>query len=73
MGLELTEAELSELASMPEITSIEEDVIAAPMLGESVPLIGASSGAFMGYSGTGQTVAILDTGVDKTIHISPVG
>lgn len=65
MGLELTEAELSELASMPEITSIEEDVIAAPMLGESVPLIGASSGAFMGYSGTGQTVAILDTGVDK--------
>lgn len=66
MGLEVTEVELDELAKMMEVTSIEEDRIAKATLTQSVPLVGLSGGSFNGYSGNGQTVAILDTGVDKT-------
>jgi hypothetical protein len=67
MALEVTPAELEALASLTEITSIEEDRLAAPVLAESVPLIGGTAAWASGYTGAGQTVAILDTGVDK-IH-----
>ncbi|SFU90610.1 pre-peptidase C-terminal domain-containing protein [Paenacidovorax caeni] len=65
MGLEVTEAELDELTKMTEVISIEEDRAAKATLAQSVPLVGLSGGSFNGYSGNGQTVAILDTGVDK--------
>lgn len=66
MALEVDAAELEALASLSEVSSIEEDRLAAPTLAESSPLIGATAAWSSGYSGAGQTVAILDTGVDKT-------
>lgn len=66
MALEVTLAELEELAALAEITSIEEDRLASQDLAESVPLIGGPTAWASGYTGAGQTVAILDTGVDKT-------
>ena len=66
MALEVTAAELDKLARLPEITSIEEDRIVRRQLAQSTPLIGLSGGTFNSYTGNGQTVAILDTGVEKT-------
>lgn len=66
MAIEADPAELEQLARLPEITSIEEDRLAEPSLAESVPLIRGAAAWASGYTGTGQTVAILDTGVDKT-------
>ncbi len=66
MALEVDQADLEALASSPEIDFIEEDVTVPPLLGQSVPLIAGVSGAFDGYTGSGQTIAILDTGVGKT-------
>lgn len=66
MAVEVTADELDELVRLKDITSIEEDHLERSSLAESVPLVGAISGAFNGYNGSGQTVAILDTGVEKT-------
>lgn len=49
-----------------EVISIEEDVPVWPALAESTALIGATNAWAKGFSGAGQTIAILDTGVDKT-------
>ena len=57
---------LSRLATMPYIVSIEEDVPIAPTLSSSIPVIGADVVWRKGYSGAGQTIAILDTGVDRS-------
>ncbi len=56
---------LDYLRSLPEITSIVEDTLAAPTLAQSVPLVGAPTAWSNGYSGSGWNVAILDTGVNK--------
>ena len=67
MAVEVDQADLEQLLASGEIDLIEEDVPVPPDLSQSVPLIGADgSGTFSGYTGNGQTVAILDTGVDKT-------
>src|SRR6185295_2298148 len=58
-------AALQQLRISNEVASIEEDIAVAPSLAESVPLIGAPAAWAAGYTGAGQTVAILDTGVDK--------
>ena len=65
IALELDAAALEALASDPEVVSIEEDRLLKPMLKESTPLIGAPQAWSQGFSGLGQTIAILDTGVDK--------
>lgn len=56
---------LDQLRFADIVTSIEEDVALAPTLAESVPLIGGPAAWAAGYTGSGQTVAVLDTGVDK--------
>lgn len=66
MALEVNQDEFLALTSLPEIDYIEEDVPVPPSLDDSIPLIGGVNGAFNGFTGNGQTVAILDTGVDKT-------
>ncbi len=66
MAMEVTPAELETLAGLTEITSIEEDRLSAPHLAQSVPLIGGTAAWASGYTGAGQTVAILDSGVDGT-------
>ena len=66
MALEVTPAELEALANLTEITSIEVDRALEPHLAESATLIGSPNAWASGFTGAGQTVAILDTGVDKT-------
>lgn len=66
LALEANPDEFDTLASDAGVLSIEEDALAVATLAESSPLIGASSAWSSGYNGSGQVVAILDTGVDKT-------
>ncbi|MBZ5535410.1 MAG: S8 family serine peptidase [Acidobacteriia bacterium] len=66
LAIEVDAAGLQLLKSFPEVVSVEEDVPVPPALAESVPLIGGPAAWASGFSGAGQTVAILDTGVDKT-------
>ncbi len=56
---------LALLQTLPEVAGIEEDIIFDTALADSVALIGATPAQTAGYTGAGQTVAILDTGVDK--------
>ena len=66
MAMEVDPAEFNALAASGDVDLIEEDIPVPPTLIQSVPLIGGIIGTFNGYTGSGQTVAILDTGVDKT-------
>lgn len=66
LALEIDAAGLARLAELPDVVSLQEDQLRRPSLAESVPLIGAPAAWASGFSGTGQAVAILDTGVDKT-------
>lgn len=66
IALEVDEATLQSLINSPLISSIEEDRLLRLQLWNSVPLIGANSGEANTYTGAGQTIAILDTGVDDT-------
>jgi hypothetical protein len=66
MAMEVDQSDLQALIASPEIDFIEEDVAVPPLLAQSVPLIGGVNGTYKGYTGSGQTVAILDTGVEKT-------
>jgi len=67
MALSADEETLDALLDSPNVIDIAEDVPVPPTLMDSVPLIGADPDeSFAGYTGDGWTVAILDTGVDKT-------
>lgn len=66
MAVEADPSELEQLVSSPGISSVEEDRLAEPSLAESVPLIGGTAAWSNGYTGAGETIAVLDTGVDKT-------
>lgn len=57
---------LAKLAALPDVAYIEEDALSAPTLASSIPIIGADDAWAAGYSGSGQAIAVLDTGVDKT-------
>ena len=58
-------ATLEQLKLSDDVVGVEEDIPVPPLLGQSVPLIGAPAAWQAGHSGSGQAVAILDTGVDK--------
>jgi hypothetical protein len=66
MAIELDAPGLKFLQNSPEVSSIEEDLPRPMALAESVPLIGGTAAWASGFSGAGQAVAILDSGVDKT-------
>ena len=57
---------LADLLANPRVIDIVEDVPVAADLSESVPLVGADDVWARGYTGDGQTIAILDTGVDAS-------
>ena len=65
-AMEVDADELETLAGMPEVTDIQEDRLSKPMLAESVPLIRGNAAWAAGYTGNGWSVAVLDSGVDKT-------
>ena len=66
LAMEIDETGLIALEKDPQVTSIEEDIVSFPNLYDSVKIIGADSMWQGGISGTGQAVAILDTGVDTS-------
>ena len=66
VAMEVTPQELAALAADPAVDSIRPNRVNRPMLVESTALIRAPQAWTMGFSGAGQTVAIIDTGVDKT-------
>lgn len=59
-------AGLERLALLPEVIGIEEDIPEWPTLASSAPIIGADVAWNEGFTGAGQVIAILDTGVAKT-------
>lgn len=65
-ALQASPEELQALLDDPDVETLHEDRLHVPLLFESVPLIGGdTAGTFNGYTGDGQVIAILDTGVDK--------
>ena len=66
IALEVDAAALSALASNPLVIDIQENALNPPALDDSVPLVNADLAHINGYTGSGWTVAILDTGVDGT-------
>ncbi|CRI64489.1 putative Subtilisin [Thiocapsa sp. KS1] len=66
LAMQADAIDLMDLADDPAVLDVLEDVAYPPALLTSVPLVGALGGSFAGYSGLGQVVAILDTGVDKS-------
>ena len=65
MALQVNAEGLAALAADPEVISLEEDVAVPATLTESTPLVRAPEAWAAGGSGSGQVVAVLDTGVDK--------
>jgi subtilisin family serine protease len=66
VAIDLTSAGLDALDALgSDVVRVMEDTIHKPLLAESVPLIQADRVWAAGYDGTGMTVAILDTGVDR--------
>ena len=57
---------LEQIKSDPRVLSIEKDELAEPTLLESTNIVGAPLAWNSGFSGGGQAIAILDTGVDKS-------
>ncbi len=66
MAMDVTGPELAALAADPLVLSLSPDFKLRRSLAESGPLIHAPEAWAEGYSGQGQTIAILDTGVDST-------
>jgi subtilisin len=63
---EVDAASLQSLRNDSEVLWIEEDLPVPPTLAESTGIIGAPAAWSAGYTGSGQAVAVLDTGVDRT-------
>jgi subtilisin family serine protease len=70
LAIETNPMALKILDNHPEVKSVQEDKVFRPVLNESIPLIEAdyvhSSLGIQGYTGEGQTVCIIDSGVDYT-------
>jgi subtilisin family serine protease len=64
VALEADEAALDELVSSDLVDGVSEDPLMAPTLASTIPLTGADRLWQQGNFGQGQTVAILDTGVE---------
>ena len=66
MALSVTEAELKNLRNSGRVAGIFEDHIDFPQSHEvSTAQIGAKVGWNLGFTGRGQTIAVIDSGVDK--------
>jgi len=66
LAIAASPADLSELASSPDVLAVEEDRLHVPILAESIPWIGADPLPDLGLDGAGQAVVVIDTGVDPS-------
>ena len=65
VAMTVSASTLEAMRNDPAIRTIEEDVADAPTLAESTAIVGAPPVWNAGFLGTGQAVAVLDTGVNK--------
>ncbi|MFI7703347.1 S8 family peptidase [Nonomuraea sp. NPDC049480] len=66
MVVEGTAEELAKLAADPRVTSIHRDRTYTPAdVSPNLKLIGADQAHGKGFTGTGQAIAVLDTGIDR--------
>ncbi|GAB1422628.1 hypothetical protein MASR2M15_28650 [Anaerolineales bacterium] len=65
MALTVDENALNALIADPAVHSIQRDEAQAPDLSSSIPVVGANNAWAQGYTGSGWSVAVLDTGIDK--------
>jgi subtilisin len=65
MALWVDEAALLALYEMKGVTAVYEDQVSAPHTSSSSLIIRSDSANSLGYRGQGQTVAVLDTGVQR--------
>ena len=72
LAMEVDSSELEQLRQLPGVASIKEDSLLRPTLDVSAPQIGADLAWTEGFTGTGQVIAVLDTGVDGS-HPALVG
>lgn len=66
MALHIDADTLAALRQDPDVLAITEDAIVPASLDRSLPLIRADAAHLSGKQGTGQAIAILDSGVDGT-------
>lgn len=66
VAMRVTAAGLESLLASSTVIDVQEDVGVPPVLAQSVALIGGTKAWAAGYTGAGQTVAVIDTGVDKS-------
>ena len=66
LAVSVNESALDRLVNNPQVVHVQEDKRIPLALDSSIPLIDGNLAWTRGYTGKGQTVAILDTGVDKT-------
>jgi len=64
MAMRVDEAGLAELLADPNVVSVEMDMLYRPSLNETPTITHAVDAWNAGYTGSGQVVAIVDTGVD---------
>ena len=66
VALRLNVAGMNSIQGLADALDIEEDEVLSPSLDQSSAKIGAVQAWADGYTGTGQTIAIIDSGVDKS-------
>jgi len=64
-SMEVSSEALGALARSPLVEQVEEDRLVYPVLAESTVVVGATAAWAGGYTGSGWSVAVIDTGVDK--------
>jgi uncharacterized repeat protein (TIGR01451 family) len=72
LAMVVDEAALEALAADPSVLHISLDVAVPPAMNDTIPLIQVNNNHFLNYTGSGWSIAILDTGVDKS-HPSLLG
>jgi uncharacterized repeat protein (TIGR01451 family) len=65
LAMIVDEAALETLAADKAVLEIALDVPVPPAMDDTIPLIGANNNHFLQYTGSGWSIAVLDTGVDK--------
>jgi subtilisin family serine protease len=64
LAVEATAEALDLLAASPEVVALQENKPDTPTLDSTIPVINGDDVVTLGWTGAGQTVAILDTGID---------